>query len=93
MESQVPAGRPSGLTPCVGWDGCAGLWEAGQGCTIGRARTGGIHLCTAWWSQGTALETFQSPGFQPGDFVPQGTFGHHSWERDAPGIQRVEAVS
>ena len=36
--------------------------------------------------QGRALEAFQSPDFQLGDFVPQETFGLHSLERDASGI-------
>ena len=29
LESQVPAGRASGLTPSVGWDWCGALWGAG----------------------------------------------------------------
>ena len=85
LESQVPAGRASGLTPSVGWDWCGALWGAGPGCTFGSAHPGGIHVCTTWRSQGRALEAFQSPDFQLGDFVPQETFGLHSLEREASG--------
>lgn len=76
------------------WPGISGSdsfrWLGLVQCTLGGGSGLRCWLCPPWrhpWrSQGRALEAFQAPGFQLGDFVPQGTFGHHSWERDASGI-------
>lgn len=43
----------------------------GSGCTVGSAHPGGIRVCATWRSRGRALEAFQPPDFQLGDFVPR----------------------
>lgn len=80
LETWVPAGRPSSFTPSVGWGWGGALWEAKPGLRC--------WPCPRWrpLSLHQVEEPAKGPGplpaaaFQPGDPVPQGPFGHHSWE-------------